>query len=162
MLWRQATEHCRRGCPHKQCHVIFKGFKCGVSGTFEQGSRICSCKCCPPCSTPTFSRKFDGNRLKPEVNVSTCSTRGRQPLINITPMLSVFSAPPLSGSSLAPGSLSCTYTAFFSIYMPVSMNSNEDCCCRSVCRWPSQSVLAQILLCLAERNALVHTGHRQF
>lgn len=84
-----------------------------------------------------LTRTFDANRLMPEVKVSFCGTVGAQQLINISPALSVFSAPRCAGSSLALGRFVAVGAShaplFLAIYMPVSMNSNEHRCCCAVC-----------------------------
>lgn len=84
-----------------------------------------------------LTRTSDANRLMPEVKVSFCGAVGAQQLINISPALSVSSAPRCTGSSLALGSFVAVGAShaplFLAIYMPVSMNSNEHRCCCAVC-----------------------------
>lgn len=105
--------------------------------------------CCPFMAHTNCTRMFDGNRLMPEVNVSTCSAIGAQQLINI---VSTSTCRFFISSWQYCGSLSLTNAAL-SIYMPLSMNSNERRCCWSVCWWPSRSLQTQIFR-VAEMNCV--------
>lgn len=122
------TAGIERKCPQKQCHAKFRGHNYVLSLLYLSSSGRCG-NCCPFMAHFNFSRIFDGNRLMPEDTVNTCSALGTQQLINI--IVSTSTCRFFISSWQHCGSLSLTNAAL-SIYMPLSMNSNERRCCWSV------------------------------